>query len=311
MVRRFWRKRRAKRVFGVEGMKMNRPAIFLMLCGLFLQGANAQNQKKEYITFSDTKGQVIACRGGGLGGDSDERYFVKLTIKYPTLPAYQKQYSKHYLVLDPDPPKNLTLEQGGYKGPCSNYYLNPLPVETKKIHDPSDSYPKAPSLQSAMILINAWIEYTNQAKPITKWVNGFKVTAGFSLPYCSESNSLSVAHAVFDDERQSAFYNSFNDTSLHTIKCKPDDKSDYFDAIPYGFNKNESVELPSERPNFSREQVRKIKFFMHDYCLDIAFRYIIVNGKEYIYRRMPLTSCKTNGKTLEIDLSNEKYPSYK
>lgn len=44
-----------------------------------------------------------------------------MSIQFPSLAAYQKQYSRHYLVLDPDPPANLTLELGGYDGPCSRY----------------------------------------------------------------------------------------------------------------------------------------------------------------------------------------------
>jgi len=89
--------------------------ILLILWGFVSHNANAQNQKKEYITFSDTKGEVIDCKGrAGFQG-------ATLTIRYPTLAAYQKQYSKHYLVLDPDPPKNLTLEQRGFDGPCSRY----------------------------------------------------------------------------------------------------------------------------------------------------------------------------------------------
>lgn len=99
---------------------MNRRIILTTTIGLFLTFYNAHAQQKEYITFSDTKGKVLSCKGApGFGGS--ERYGVTLTIKYPTLPAYQKQYSKHYIALDPDPPSNLILEQGGFDGPCSRY----------------------------------------------------------------------------------------------------------------------------------------------------------------------------------------------
>jgi hypothetical protein len=278
-------------------------------------------------------GNIVSCvdRGAGqknmlgtpIGG-------MRVTRKNNLSAAERLEYKKHGIKPDDYYTKDETyfslgadgFNQGNFPGrwiangtgrpeKCSDLYTVPLAAEIKKPPDPSDNYQKAPSLQSAMILINAWIEYANQTKPMAKWVNGFKVTAGFSLPYCSKSNSLRVAHVVFDDERQSASYNSLNDTSLHSIQCKPDDKSDHFDAIPYGFDKNKSVELPGVRPSFSPEQLRKIKFFMHDFCRDFALRYIIADGKEYVYHRTPLTSCKTNGKTLEIDLSNEKYPSYK
>ena len=94
---------------------------FLMVVfGLFFGVSTSYAQQKEYITFSDTKGKVLSCKGApGFGGS--ERYGVTLTIKYPTLPAYQKQYSKEYIALDPDPPSNLTLEQGGFDGPCRRY----------------------------------------------------------------------------------------------------------------------------------------------------------------------------------------------
>jgi len=284
---------------------MKRLTILLMLLVLGSLSANAQNQQKEYITFSDTKGKVIDCKGrAGFQG-------ATLTIRYPTLAAYQKQYSKHYLVLDPDPPKNLTLEQGGFDGPCSNYYLNPLPVETKKIPDPSDNYPKAPSLQSAMVIIKAWIEFANQTKPSTKWVNGYEVGAGFSIPYCSKSNSLRIANVTFDDKRQSASYDSLNDRSLHAISCKPDDESKNFGAIAFGYNQNDSVALPGSAPIIKQEQLQRIKFFSYDFCSGYATRVVIVNGKEYIYNQSPLVGCKANGKAIEIDFSNEKYPSYK
>lgn len=96
--------------------------IFLMLvAGLFWATSSSYAQQKEYITFSDTKGKIIDCKGrAGFQG-------ATLTIKFPTLAAYQKQYSRNHLVLDPDPPANLTLELGGYDGPCSRYELPVAP----------------------------------------------------------------------------------------------------------------------------------------------------------------------------------------
>ncbi len=94
---------------------MNRHTAVMIVAGLFLGIPCSYAEQKEYITFSDTKGIVIDCKGhAGFQG-------ATLTIKYPTLAAYQKQYSKNNLVLDPDPPKNLTLEERGFDGPCSRY----------------------------------------------------------------------------------------------------------------------------------------------------------------------------------------------
>ena len=103
---------------------MSRRIYLMVVFGLFSGVSTSYAQQKEYITFSDTKGKIIDCKGrAGFQG-------ATLTIKYPTLPAYQKQYARHYLVLDPDPPKNLTLEQGGFDGPCSKYEIStPPPIE--------------------------------------------------------------------------------------------------------------------------------------------------------------------------------------
>ncbi len=99
---------------------MKRNLILWVIFSAVTCGLWAQTPKKEYVTFSDTKGKVIDCRGKpGFQG-------ATLTIQYPTLPAYQKQYSKRYLVLDPDPPANLTMEEGGFDGPCSRYEVKQL-----------------------------------------------------------------------------------------------------------------------------------------------------------------------------------------
>lgn len=124
---------------------MSRHTALMMVAGLFLGITSSYAQQKEYITFSDTKGKVISCKGApGFGGS--ERYGVTLTIKYPTLPAYQKQYAKHNLVLDPDPPKNLTLEQGGFDGPCSKYEIAIAPPIDRAVNNTqptkADSKPK-------------------------------------------------------------------------------------------------------------------------------------------------------------------------
>ena len=98
--------------------------------GFFLGISQAQPQQKEYITIADGKGKIIACRKDG---------FTTLTIKFSTLASYQKMYSQQHLVLDPDPPTNLTLEVGGYTRPCSEFEKEII----KKITP--EKFPKKPT----------------------------------------------------------------------------------------------------------------------------------------------------------------------